>query len=298
MKLKVIGVGDNVVDKYMHTKTMYPGGNAFNFSAYAQSLGAEASYMGVFGTDEAAAHVQSVAQKLGIEMSHCRVEEGENGAARISLVNGDRVFLGSNKGGVARLHPLEFDEEDLTYLKGFDLICTSINSHINPQLPKLKELPPYVAYDFSIIETDEIFDAVCPYIDFAVTSCSSAPMEAIQEKCRRIHSRGCPYVIASRGSLGSAFSHEGQITEHPAFTVEALDTLGAGDSFLTAFLLSFVGWLKEQKEHDAPMPPSPEERTAAILSAMEAGSRFAAKTCMVHGAFGHGKTFEEKEPEN
>lgn len=289
MKLKVIGVGDNVVDKYMHTKTMYPGGNAFNFAVYAGSLGAEASYMGVFGTDEAAAHVQSVARELGIGLSRCRTEEGENGAAKISLVDGDRVFIGSNKGGVARLHPLKFTEEDLSYLGGFDLICSSINSHINPELPKLKPLKPYVAYDFSIIETDEVFDAVCPYIDFAITSCGSASIEEIVDKCRRIHQRGCPYVIASRGSLGSAFSYGDSIVTHPANTVEAIDTLGAGDSFLTAFLLEYAGWLMETQNREY----SNEERIEAITRAMDAGSRFAAKTCMVHGAFGHGKPFEE-----
>ena len=79
MSIKVIGVGDNVVDKYMHTKTMYPGGNAFNFSAYATMLGCPSSYMGVFGNDEAAAHVQATAKELGIDTSHCRIEEGEKG---------------------------------------------------------------------------------------------------------------------------------------------------------------------------------------------------------------------------
>ena len=28
--IKVLGLGDNVVDKYMHIHTMYPGGNALN----------------------------------------------------------------------------------------------------------------------------------------------------------------------------------------------------------------------------------------------------------------------------
>ena len=102
MAIRVIGVGDNVVDKYMHTKTMYPGGNAFNFSAYASMLGASSSYMGVFGSDEAAQLVQATARELGIDTSHCRVEEGENGYAMITLVDGDRKFLGSNKGGVAK----------------------------------------------------------------------------------------------------------------------------------------------------------------------------------------------------
>ena len=145
MAIRVIGVGDNVVDKYMHTKTMYPGGNAFNFSAYASMLGASSSYMGVFGSDEAAQLVQATARELGIDTSHCRVEEGENGYAMITLVDGDRKFLGSNKGGVAKEKPIHFEEADLEYLNGFSLICTSINSHINPELPKLRPLKPYVA---------------------------------------------------------------------------------------------------------------------------------------------------------
>ena len=284
MAIRVIGVGDNVVDKYMHTKTMYPGGNAFNFSAYASMLGASSSYMGVFGSDEAAQLVQATARELGIDTSHCRVEEGENGYAMITLVDGDRKFLGSNKGGVAKEKPIHFEEADLEYLDGFSLICTSINSHINPELPELRPLKPYVAYDFSILETDEIFDAVCPHIDFAITSCGDASMEEIQRRCERIHQRGCRYVIASRGKNGSVFSDGDHLFTHPAYLVEALDTLGAGDSFLTAFLLSFVEWL--EGNHD------PSELESAVMAAMDAGSKFSAKTCMVHGAFGHGKQFE------
>ena len=37
--LRVLGLGDNVVDKYMHIRTMYPGGNALNFAVYAKMFG-------------------------------------------------------------------------------------------------------------------------------------------------------------------------------------------------------------------------------------------------------------------
>lgn len=47
---------------------------------------------------------------------------------------------------------------------------------------------------------------------------------------------------------------------------------GAGDSFATAFLLAML----EKKD---------------IHAAMEAGAEFAAKTCLVNGAFGHGIAF-------
>ena len=70
--LRVLGLGDNVVDKYMHIRTMYPGGNALNFAVYAKMFGMEAGYLGVFGDDEAAAHVYDTIRGLGLELSHCR----------------------------------------------------------------------------------------------------------------------------------------------------------------------------------------------------------------------------------
>ena len=33
--VKVLGLGDNVCDVYLHTNTMYPGGQAVNFAVYA-----------------------------------------------------------------------------------------------------------------------------------------------------------------------------------------------------------------------------------------------------------------------
>lgn len=99
--LRVLGLGDNVVDKYMHIRTMYPGGNALNFAVYAKMFGIEAGYLGAFGDDEAAAHVYDTIRGLGLELSHCRFYPGENGYAEVRLDNGDRVFIGSNKGGVS-----------------------------------------------------------------------------------------------------------------------------------------------------------------------------------------------------
>ena len=53
----VIGLGDNVVDYYLHTNIVYPGGNALNFAVYADMLGYKSAYMGSFGDDENALHV-------------------------------------------------------------------------------------------------------------------------------------------------------------------------------------------------------------------------------------------------
>lgn len=44
--VKVLGLGDNVCDVYLHTDTMYPGGQALNFAVYARMLGAESEFLG------------------------------------------------------------------------------------------------------------------------------------------------------------------------------------------------------------------------------------------------------------
>ena len=116
--MKVIGIGDNVCDKYEHLKMMFPGGQAMNFAVYAKLLGADASYMGVFGRDEVADHVIATLDELQVEHSHCRQYDGENGCARVTLVDGDRIFLGSNRGGITKEKPLDLTEEDLEYIKG------------------------------------------------------------------------------------------------------------------------------------------------------------------------------------
>lgn len=43
------------------------------------------------------AYNQKILHELGIDISHCRHFEGENGFAMVTLKGNDRVFLGSNK---------------------------------------------------------------------------------------------------------------------------------------------------------------------------------------------------------
>ena len=289
--LKVIGVGDNVCDKYVHTKIMYPGGQALNFSVYAKKLGADASYMGVFGTDRVADHVIKTLDLLEIEHGRCRRYQGENGYARVSLVDGDRVFLGSNKGGIVNRHPLDLTEEDLDYLRQFQLIHTSNNSHFDSQLKKVSALGMPVTYDFSYQWTDDrIVKAVAPYASCVFLSCGSVSAEEAKEICRELHRKGCRRVVATRGSKGAVFYDGAEyFFQKPEF-VQAVDTLGAGDSFATAFLLSA---LESCLIYDGKMETDRELYRKEISRALKRGAAFAARTCLVEGAFGHGTSFED-----
>lgn len=192
MKTKVIGIGDNVCDKYYPAKIMYPGGQAMNFSVYAKMLGADAAYMGVFGRDEVADHVIRTLDELGVDHSRCRQYDGENGYAKVRLVDGDREFIMSNKGGIVNEHPLELTKEDLDYIRTFKLIHTSCNGHLDGELHKLREAGVPISYDMSGRWNQEYYiETIGPQVDIAFASCGDTPEEEIKKLCEALKARGC-----------------------------------------------------------------------------------------------------------
>ena len=72
--------------------------------------------------------------------------------------------------------------------------------------------------------------------------------------------------------------------------MEAVDTLGAGDSFATAFLLS---WRAGQLEHGEDMDSA--LRARLLEGALERAAGFSAQTCLVCGAFGEGKAYDPEQ---
>ena len=281
--MKVIG---NVCDKYVHLKTMFPGGQALNFAVYAKMLGADASYMGVFGRDEVADHVLTTLDLLQVEHGRCRQYEGENGFASVTLVEGDRVFMGSNRGGVLQEHPIYLEQADLDYIAGFDLVHTTNNGFVDSLLPQLRQLPPFVSYDFSYRwnEEDRV-ERVCPYIDFAFLSCSSLDDVQTQDLCRRLHEKGCGVVTATRGSKGATVFDGSRFYEQSPHLVEPVDTMGAGDSFATAMLIFLLQALEKEGKNAWSWESF---RSNALPQALDKAAAFSARNCLVHGAFGCG----------
>ena len=283
--ISVIGIGDNVCDKYIHLNKMYPGGQALNFAVFSKMLGMNSAYMGVFGNDKVGEHIITTLDKIGVDISHCRHFEGENGYAVVDLVQGERVFVKSNKGGVLRLNPLEFSTEDLEYLKNFQVIHTSNNSYIDSQLETLASLGSTLSYDFSTSwRNDQRTKDICKHVNFAFMSCSNLNEDEIKNQLLNSHNFGTEIAIATRGSEGS-FVYDGNkffITQPKK--VKPIDTLGAGDSFATTFLTSFVLYMG----NDLGKKMSKNRYEELVNKCLDKANQMAAKTCMISGAFGYG----------
>ena len=290
--LNFLGIGDNVCDKYRNRKMMYPGGQALNVAVYAHQLGAKAAYMGVFGDDAVAAHVMHTLDELNIDRSHCRQYPGENGYAVVDFENGDRYFVTSNKGGIVNTHPLVLTDDDILYMKGFDHIHSSENGHVDELLPQIKTAGVPFSYDFSTRwnKPGGHLDRVAPYIDIAFLSCDTDD-QGVEEIIRLLMSKGCKSVMATRGTRGATFFDGSHLFRQLPHLVEAKDTLGAGDSFAAAFLMTCTKARKEDPAAFADLSSSYYQ--SAVRQALEDAAAFSAKTCMVDGAFGFGIPYEE-----
>ena len=282
---KIIAVGDNVCDKYLSRGKMYPGGQCVNTCVYVKMNNMESAYLGKYGDDEVAACVQDTLKEIGIDDSHCRRYEGENGFALVTLKETDRVFLGSNKGGIAKEHDFGFTKQDLEYIKGFHLIYTNLNSYIEKELPVLYQTGVPVAYDFSTRWTDEYLKEICPYVTVAIMSCAHLTDEEREKEMRKAQSYGVKVVLGTIGEDGSYVLYNDKILYAPAVHADdVIDTMGAGDSYFSAFLCSLLETSKEGKIVEG----TDEEMAKRLQTAMGKGAVFAAKVCALEGAFGYG----------
>ena len=266
--LKIVGIGDNVVDRYLYKKKMYPGGNAVNVPVLAHKTGrAEAAYIGTVGTDYAGSHIVDSLKREGLDVSHVKIKEGETAYADVTLVDSDRVFIGGID-GVS--HDIEITEELKKYMAGFNLIHTSCYSGLDEKLPELHKIGVPIAYDYSDKPHWNNLKRTLPYVTYAIFSGGSAKEEELKVLMEGVGTHGPKQVLMTMGSRGSMLYdvESRKFYQQGIYPVENIvDTMGAGDSFIARY---FVGIYAGE----------------AIGESMENAAEFAAKNCLVSGTFG------------
>jgi fructoselysine 6-kinase len=270
-RMKLLAVGDNVVDYYEDREEMFPGGNALNVAVFWRQNGVEeVSYIGIVGNDEEGDHIMDSLKSEDINVSRVRRAIGPSGVAVVTLdENGDRKFVGSNKGGVQSILKLAFSETELEYIGSHSLLHTSVFSRLESELPLLKK-HIYLSFDFSTTYDDDYLAQVCPYLTFAIFSGGDLSRKECEELITKAHKLGTRNVLVTRGEEGALFSDSHNLYEQSIVETEVVDTLGAGDTFVAIFLKEYL------------LNPDPKQAMAMAAAA-------AADTCKSFGAFGYGK---------
>ena len=273
--MRLASVGDACCDCYLHEGVWYPGGQALNVAVNALHDGAEvAAFLGILGNDEWGTRLRELGEAEGVDFSRCRRVLAPTSFWGVRIVEGDRHFEDRSDECQDELFGLRISHADHAYLAGFDVCHTTNEAGVDASLSRLHDTLP-VSYDYSVYawEDDAWVSATAPFVDIAFLSGELEDGTPLFEQdilafARRLHELGPQLVVCTRGSRGSLCSQAGEVSRAGIVPVDAVDTMGAGDSFAAAFL---VRWFDS---HDV---------SASLAFAAER----AAHTCTLQGAWGH-----------
>lgn len=264
--VRILAFGDNVVDCYRGQNLMYPGGNCVNHAVFARRAGAETAYAGAVCDDDAGRLIRNALLGEGVDFTSLRIEPGQTAYCVIETRDGDRVFVGANL-GVSIIAP---SPADLARLPDFDAVHTGRSSHVDAWLPRFAEATR-VSYDLATVHDAERIARVAPHCFLIAFSAGGTSREEALALAQSARAAGARWSLVTRGIEGALLAGEAGVFEAPAQPVDAVDTLGAGDTHIANVL---VGLLDNR---------DPE---TILREAADA----AARTCLTRGAFGYAAT--------
>jgi fructoselysine 6-kinase len=162
---------------------------------------------------------------------------GATALCHVSHVNGDRV-LGDYGEGVMAGFLLRPD--DLRFLEEYDLAVTGLWGHAEHSPEAIRAMGIPVAFDGAERPFDPAGRIALPHTDIAFFSVDALDDSSLKEKILAVSAAGPKLVIATRGAQGS-LAYDGRcfVSCAPA-PCALIDTMGAGDSFIAGFLVSWL----------------------------------------------------------
>ena len=233
----------------------------------------DVAYMGVFGSDRKAEHLKWALAQEGIHFERSRTVLARSGSPGVRLVDGDRKFVGGPRDTAQHIVRIRLTDEDIEYIAQYGLCHTSCFSSIEFELPKMQQVCQ-VSFDFSEQKDEDYLKRVCPYLTYAFFSGSEMSEDEIKALITYCHGLGTAVVGVTRGSRGALFSENGKLYAQGIKPVEAIDTMGAGDSFIAGFLTRRI--LGDD-----------------MARALDYAATVAANSCKIHGSFGYPHPLDE-----
>jgi fructoselysine 6-kinase len=265
--MRLLAVGDNCIDNYTELGRRFPGGNALNVAVYAHRFsGIEADYIGVVGDDEAGDFLVDQIRREGLATEGVIRQPGESAVTTILIRSGDRVFDNYVEGVQKNA---KFPRILLPRVRTYDLVHYSVWGFGREYIPEIKRCGrPLISCDFSNQLEHKALEAM-PWLDYSFFSGKELVVKGLkpEEKIRELKERTSGMVIMTLGEHGSIAFDGNRVYRGEAEPVEVVDTLGAGDSYIAAFLYSRL-------------------KGSSIPDAIKEGHKAATETCKRLGGWG------------
>ena len=263
MNYDIFAVGDNVADYYPEEKNIYAGGGAYNVAVISKRLGAKSAYYGVFGTDENAKFLYDTLKKEKVAYPVNDIRKGRNAVSLIKKEGAETKIEAVDKGVYKNL---SINKNVLEIIKNSKIVHSNIYAYFEDYLPKL-HYKTKLSFDFSYLRNKNYIKDIIPKIDIAFFS-KSKKEEDPQEFLNWVSKLGVEIAILTQGKDEILMKIGDEIIKEKALKTENIDTLGAGDAFIAAFLTSLT-----QDENN-------------YKKALNEGLKTASKYCKVKGSLG------------
>lgn len=227
-----------------------PGGGAALFALGLARLGMKPVFLGSVGDDCYGSFLRNYMEETGVDLSLLEVQPRTKTGISISFTDQkDRSFL-TFRGGCKVPDISEISMEQVSCARHIHLTGYAEAANHEAYLAFLQQLRSRmdvtVSFDVGWDSTGKwstrIYELL-PYLDVLLmneTECLHYSNAAsAREAALDFASRGCMAVI-KLGKKGSLCCRDGEIWSREGFSVNAVDTTGAGDSFNAGFIYGFL----------------------------------------------------------
>jgi fructoselysine 6-kinase len=234
-KVRVATVGDNCIDRYVGgggDRVAVAAGNAVNVAVHLARLGFDVDYYGAVGRDAEGDAMVRTLSALGVGVAHLRRLTVPTSVTEVTLgAAGDRIFSAFAPGAAEAYRPTD---EEVAGLAAYAFVHVTALPDLPGQLAAIVAHAGSVSCDFSDDEPPE----PCTGLALAVVSVAEeASDDAAVGVARRLVAAGAALGLVLRGAVGSVGVEGRRIVQVAAPSVKAVDTCGAGDTFI-AYLLA------------------------------------------------------------
>lgn len=253
-------IGDLTIDKYIQSGDIRLGGAALNGAVWARKLGAKSSVVTTVGTDNPGKEMIKKLKKEHISKTHLQIKHGKTSSIEINIHdNGERSYGVWDPGTLASYH---LRPKDALYLAQQNAVVVTIYPQFAHILQELKNVKtennnpsPLVVINFGDLKEFHqdltVVEEVLPYSDFCVFGLDKDTDEGIINALKAMAKSGKTKILITLASYGSLVYDGSSTYIQSAKQVPVVDTTGAGDSFLSAFLVSFLSSCDIQKSLQA-----------------------------------------------